>query len=172
VIAVPLTALVVFINDITGMSTFLPAVGEAVAGVSSVLAVANPRRFPQDAARLIRLARQQGWELIPLHVAPKPLATSRAPARRRARAFTDEQRRLISERTRAALAIRREQGVRLGRPPTVPALAVEYIVMARDRGDSWSSIARTLNGSELDPAQGGRRWYASTVRAIYLRQRR
>jgi hypothetical protein len=44
------------------------------------------------------------------------------------------------------------------------------IGMARDRGYSWSSIARALNGSELDPAQGGRRWYASTVRAIYLRQ--
>ena len=150
-----------------GLHQALTALGE---GQGSVLAVANPRRLPEDAAKLIRLGRQQGWELIPLHVAPRPLPPSKAPPRRRASAFTDEQRRLISERTKAALAIRKEQGVRLGRPPTVPALAVEYIVMARDRGYSWSSIARALNGSELDPAQGGRRWYASTVRAIYLRQ--
>jgi DNA invertase Pin-like site-specific DNA recombinase len=175
-----------------GLHQALTALGE---GQGSVLAVANPRRLPEDAAKLIRLGRQQGWELIPLHVAPRPLppskapprrrasaftdeqrrliserTKSKAPPRRRASAFTDEQRRLISERTKAALAIRAEQGVRLGRPPTVPALAVEYIVMARDRGYSWSSIARALNQSELDPAQGGRRWYASTVRAIYLRQ--
>jgi DNA invertase Pin-like site-specific DNA recombinase len=175
-----------------GLGQALTALGE---GRGSVLAVANPRRLPEDAAKLIRLGRQQGWELIPLHVAPRPLppskapprrpastftnqqrrliserTKSKAPPRRPASAFTDEQRRLISERTKAALAIRKEQGVRLGRPSTVPALAVDYIVMARDRGYSWSSIARALNGSELDPAQGGRRWYASTVRAIYLRQ--
>jgi hypothetical protein len=105
-----------------------------------------------------------------LHVATVPVSSSEATPRCNGRTFTDEQRRLISEPTKAALAIREEQGVRLGRPPTMPAMAVEYIVMARDRGYSWSSIARNLNGSELDPAQGGRRWYASTVRAIYPRQ--
>jgi Resolvase, N terminal domain len=66
-----------------GLGQALTALGE---GRGSVLAVANPRRLPEDAAKLIRLGRQQGWELIPLHVAPRSLPSSKAPPRRRASA--------------------------------------------------------------------------------------
>jgi hypothetical protein len=34
------------------------------------------------------------------------------------------------------------------------------------RGVTYSQIARTLNDEGLPTAQGGRRWYLSTVRAL------
>ena len=41
--------------------------------------------------------------------------------------FAQFERRLISQRTREALAVKRANGVRLGRPPTVPRSVVRRI---------------------------------------------
>jgi hypothetical protein len=67
-----------------------------------------------------------------------------------------------------ALAIRRAQGVRLGRPPLLPADVVARIVAARRSGAGWSAIARDLDADGVATAQGGARWYPATVRAVYF----
>jgi len=69
---------------------------------------------------------------------------------------------------RDALAVKRAQGVRLGRPRELPDQVVTRIVGARDRGEGWSAIARQLDADQVPTAQGGRRWYPATVRAVYL----
>jgi len=76
--------------------------------------------------------------------------------------------RLIGQRTRDALAVRKAQGVRLGRPPVLPAEVVSRIVSAHKSGASWSSIGRALDTDGVPTAQGGARWYPATVRAVYL----
>lgn len=76
------------------------------------------------------------------------------------------ERALISDRTKAALAVRRAQGVRLGRPSALPAEVVEHILDAHERGDSLRLIAAKLTADAVPTAQGGARWYASTVRAV------
>ena len=65
--------------------------------------------------------------------------------------FAELERRLIGQRTREALAVRKAQGVRLGRPPVLPAEVVSRIVSARELGVSWSAIGRALDtdGGEL-----------------------
>ena len=70
------------------------------------------------------------------------------------------------------LAVKRLQGVRLGRPPTLPSDVVERIVIAREAGDTWSAIARRLNDDSVPTAQGGRQWYPATVRYVALSEAR
>jgi DNA invertase Pin-like site-specific DNA recombinase len=58
--------------------------------------------------------------------------------------FAQFERRLISQRTREALAVKRASGVRLGRPPTLPQAVVRRIQRQRERGDSLRKIAGDL----------------------------
>jgi DNA invertase Pin-like site-specific DNA recombinase len=80
--------------------------------------------------------------------------------------FAQFEHRLIGQRTREALAVKRASGVRLGRPPTVPRAVVRRIQRQRARGDSLRTIADSLNQDAVPTAQGGKRWYAGTVRGI------
>lgn len=82
--------------------------------------------------------------------------------------FAELERRLIGERTKAALAIRRSHGVRLGRPRTLPDEVARRIVDARGGGATWTSIASELNDECVPTAQGGQRWYPGTVRAVAI----
>jgi DNA invertase Pin-like site-specific DNA recombinase len=82
-------------------------------------------------------------------------------------AFAVLERRLISQRTRDGPAIKRAQGVRLGRPRTLPDSVRRRIRRERDAGKSWSSIVAGLNDEKVPTAQAGTRWHVSTVRKIY-----
>lgn len=83
--------------------------------------------------------------------------------------FGQFERRLIGQRTREALAAKKASGVKLGRPPTMPKAIVRRIQRQRARGDSLRAIADTLNSDQVPTAQGGKEWYAATVRHVLLR---
>jgi DNA invertase Pin-like site-specific DNA recombinase len=115
-----------------------------------------------DASSLLLLAERQRWDLVALD--------REMDITYRASVLTEEQRRIIGQRTAEALAIKKAQGVRLGRPPQIPENVVAAILGAYEEGHGWSAIARALNDAEVPTAQGGRRWYPSTVRAgVYSR---
>ena len=80
--------------------------------------------------------------------------------------FSQLERRLISQRTREALAVKRTQGVRLGRPSTLPRDVVKRIVDAKADGCSLRAIAASLIADCVPTAQGGAKWHASTVKAV------
>lgn len=118
-----------------------------------------------DTAKLMERARRGGWELVTCDLAidtstPAGEATASMMA-----VFSQLERRLISQRTREALAIKRAQGVRLGRPSQIPAEVVERIVAAQAGGASLRAIAAGLTADAVPTATGGR-WHASTVRAV------
>jgi hypothetical protein len=46
---------------------------------------------------------------------------------------------------------------------------VRRIQLQRARGDSFTKIADDLNEACVPTAQGGKRWYAATVRHVLLR---
>jgi DNA invertase Pin-like site-specific DNA recombinase len=75
---------------------------------------------------------------------------------------------LIGERTRQALAVKREQGIKLGRPSSVPADVREFITQARAQGYSLTAIADTLNSKNVPTAQNERKWYPSTIKALCM----
>ncbi|HSH22453.1 MAG TPA: recombinase family protein [Acidimicrobiales bacterium] len=79
--------------------------------------------------------------------------------------FAQFERRLISERTVAALASKRAAGVQLGRPRTLPAEVEERIRAERAAGASHRAIAERLNDDGIPGAQGGR-WHATSVARV------
>ena len=80
--------------------------------------------------------------------------------------FAQVERRRIGERTREALAVRRAQGVQLGRRSGVPPAVVRRIRRQRASGRTLAWIAAKLNADGVPTAQGGRAWHPATVRYV------
>jgi DNA invertase Pin-like site-specific DNA recombinase len=76
------------------------------------------------------------------------------------------ERRLISQRTRDALAAKRAAGVRLGRPSAVPREVVERIVTERATGATLKDIATGLTTDQVPTARGGAAWSTGTVQSV------
>ena len=123
------------------------------------------RKF-RDAVDLMETAADEGW---PLYIADidADLTTSngRLVARMLA-AISEDERDRIRQRTKAALAAKKAAGVRLGRPSTLSREVVVRIVDDRRAGISFGKIAEALNTDGVPTAQGGRKWYAATVKAV------
>jgi DNA invertase Pin-like site-specific DNA recombinase len=80
--------------------------------------------------------------------------------------FAEYEKELIGQRTRDALAVKRSQGVRLGRPPAIPRATRSKIVRWREKDWSLTKIANRLNETGEPTAHGGARWWPATVRAV------
>lgn len=76
---------------------------------------------------------------------------------------------LISDRTKAALAVRKAQGVQLGRRPSVPRAVIDRITRERATGATWAAIADGLNADATPTGQGGSKWFPNTVSRIHKR---
>jgi DNA invertase Pin-like site-specific DNA recombinase len=142
------------------------------AGDAKALVVAKLDRLSRsllDFAGLMAKAQRQGWGVITLDVQVDTSTASGEAMANMLATFAQFERRLIGQRTREALAVKKAAGVRLGRPPTVPASGVHRIQHQRARGDSLLVIAESLNLDRVPTAQGGARWYAATVRQVLLR---
>ena len=74
-------------------------------------------------------------------------------------------REVIGERTRAALAQLKADGVRLGRPVEQDHATRRRIADMYAEGMSLSGIARTLNDEQVPTARGGR-WHPSTIKRV------
>jgi DNA invertase Pin-like site-specific DNA recombinase len=142
------------------------------AGRGTVLMVAKLDRLSRsvhDATGLLLRADRAGWGLIALDANVDTTTPQGAAMTQVLAVFAELERRLIGERTKAALAVKRAQGITLGRPRTLPAEVIQRIQSAHAAGASWSAIARELNTDAVPTAQGGTRWYPATVRLIATR---
>ena len=83
--------------------------------------------------------------------------------------FAQFERRLIGQRTKEALEVKKASGVRLGRPPQIPRSVVRRIQRQRARGETLRAIAESLNRDNVPTAQGGAEWDAATVRYVLLK---
>jgi DNA invertase Pin-like site-specific DNA recombinase len=147
------------------------ALEDLAAGAASALMVAKLDRLSRsvhDASGVMLQAQRQGWGLIALDVAVDTTTPQGEAMAHMASVFAQLERRLIGQRTADALAVKKAQGVRLGRPLTLPIDVADRILTARARGDGWTTIARALNEAQVPTARGGRRWYPSSVRAVVL----
>jgi DNA invertase Pin-like site-specific DNA recombinase len=160
---------------ISGKSLVRPALTAALEDLDArhgdVLMVAKLDRLTRsvhDASGLMQRSEKSGWGLVALDA---PVDTTTPAGRAMAQilsVFAELERRLIGERTKAALAVKRSQGVVLGRPRTLPARVVQRIVRERQAGRTWTAIADGLNGDRVATAQGGLRWYPATVRSVEM----
>lgn len=150
-----------------------PALGAALdqlaahrAGALVVAKLDRLSRSLPDAAALLARSGREGWRLVALDVAVDTTTPQGEVVAHIIGAFAQFERRLIGQRTREALAVKRSQGVRLGRPRSLPSPVVAGIVRARASGDSLPAIADRLTTSGVPTGQGGLRWYPSSVAAV------
>ncbi len=136
-------------------------------GEAAGLVVAKMDRLSRsllDFTTIMAEAQQQGWNLIALDC-PVDLGTPMGEAMVSVAAvFSQLERRMISDRTKAALAVKKAQGVRLGRPRVMPDHVVARIARERTSGRSLRQIADGLNDDGVPTVRGGTQWYASTIR--------
>ncbi len=119
-----------------------------------------------DFTRIMAEAQKQGWALVALDCAVDTTTPAGEAMAHMLATFAQFERRLISQRTREALAIKKARGDRLGRPRTMPDELRERIRRMHAAGESLAAIARTLTAEHVATAQGGVRWYPSTVQAV------
>lgn len=79
------------------------------------------------------------------------------------------ERRMISQRTRDALASRQRAGMKLGRPIRLDPDTEGMICTLAKTGASLRGIATELNRAGVPTSQGGTTWRASSVKAILSR---
>lgn len=122
-----------------------------------------------DFATLLERAAQRGWDLVVLDLAVDTTTPHGEFLAHVMAALAQWERRIIGQRTKEGLAVKRAQGVRLGRPPVLQDQLVKRIRRLHAAGQSLGAIARQLNADAVPTAQGGREWYPSTVKAVLHR---
>lgn len=139
------------------------------AGAASALMVAKLDRLSRsvsDASGILDRSARAGWSVLSCDMAVDTTTPAGEAAASMMIVFSQLERRLISQRTKDALAVKKAAGVRLGRPSTLPAEVVAEIVDAWRAGVSINAIARELTARAVPTARGGVKWYASTVKAV------
>ncbi len=125
---------------------------------SPVLVVAKLDRLARSLstyAQLLDRARRNGWHLLALD-APDATTPHGEAMQAMTAVFAQLERRLISQRTKEALAAARARGVQLGRPSLVDdATAAEILRLRRRRRLSGEGIARELNARGVPGPTGG-----------------
>lgn len=154
----------------TGLKAALTALDGHVAAALVVAKLDRLSRSLLDFAALMEQSRRKGWALVALDLGVDTTTPSGEMMASVLAVFAQFERRLIGQRTREALAVKREQGVRLGRPRVVSTTTVAEIQRLRSHGKSLAAIADRLNLGRRETAHGGRRWYVSTIQAV-LRSR-
>lgn len=164
-----------FVEDagFSGRSRGRPGLTEALealrGGEAAGLIVSKIDRLSRsliDFATLMAEAQRQGWALVALD-APVDLSTPTGEAMASIVAtFSQLERRLIGQRTREALAVKRGQGVRLGRPPAIKPEIANRIRQARASGATLREIAERLNRDGVPTPRGGTQWRPSSFGRI------
>jgi DNA invertase Pin-like site-specific DNA recombinase len=123
-------------------------------------------RNTRDFLELVERAQRNGWALVILDL---DLDTSTAAGRLVATMFAavaEWERGVISERTSAALQVKKDQGVKLGTPVATDPATVGLIVALAGEGLSSRAIAARLRDEGVRTATGKRGWSSSTVAGI------
>jgi len=140
-------------------------------GEADVLVAAKGDRLSRSLLHFIELierSARHGWALVTLDAGMDTTTPHGKAMAQVAGVFAELERELIAERTREALAVKKALGVKLGRPVAMPKEVRRRIERMRGRGLGWTDIARRLNTDGVPTAQGGQRWYPSTVRAMFV----
>jgi DNA invertase Pin-like site-specific DNA recombinase len=126
-------------------------------------------RSVNDVCQVGDMARYYGWNLILLDCnidTTTPYGTAQLNMMA---TFAQLERELIGLRTKEALAVKKAQGVRLGRPVLQSRETEAKVIELREQGLSMADIAEKLNNENVPTATGKAKWYASTVSNILSR---
>lgn len=150
-----------------------PGLAAAIAtierGEAAALIVAKLDRLSRsllDFSALMERSRKRHWALVALDLGVDTTTPAGEMMANVLAVFAQFERRLIGQRTREALAVKRSQGVHLGRRSTLARSTRLRIVTLRAGGNSYAAIAGRLNRNRVATGQSGRQWYPSSIQAV------
>ncbi len=149
-----------------GITDTLERLGKGHGGVLVVSKLDRLSRSLLDFAGLMDKAKKEGWRLVVLDLAIDTTTASGALMANVMASFAEYERRLISDRTSAALQAKKAQGHRLGRPRTIGDEVLARAVSERSQGSTLQAIADGLNADAVPNARGGRQWHRSSVSGL------
>lgn len=141
-------------------------------GGAETLVVARLDRLSRslyDFTGVVERSDREGWAVVALDFGVDTTTPAGEMMVNVLAVFARYERRIISQRIKDALAVKKANGVRLGRPRAVPPPVRERIVRERVEGATLAQIADRLNEEGVPTVKRGARWHPSTVGAI-LRQ--
>jgi DNA invertase Pin-like site-specific DNA recombinase len=156
-------------KSLKGRPAALAALEAVRAGRAAGLLVAKMDRLSRsvvDGAGLMERAAQECWAL---HFADLDIDTSTPAGEMAANIIisgSQYERRLISQRTRDALAAKRARGERLGATPALPLEVTRRILAERANGRTFQAIADGLTAEGIPTARGKTRWFPATIKAV------
>jgi DNA invertase Pin-like site-specific DNA recombinase len=156
-------------NGRHGLADALARLERGEAGGLVVAKLDRLSRSVIDAAQTIDLFRRRGWNLVILDLGLDLSSPMGEMAANMAAVFAQFERRVIGERTKAALAAKRARGEKLGGLPQIAAIVEHKVLSLRERGLSMAAIADELNASGVPTVKDGARWHASTVQRVLVR---
>lgn len=161
---------------LSGKSLNRPGLHRAVesieAGAAQVLVTAKLDRLSRsliDFASLMERSRRRGWGIVALDLGVDTSTPQGEMMASVMASFAQYERRLIGQRTKEALAVKRSEGVVLGRPRITRPETVAAVMALRAKGLTYRAIATELERQGHQPPHGGDRWHNNTVRRICLR---
>ena len=129
-------------------------------------------RSTQDFLSIVDRSQKNSWRLALLDIGLDTATPQGRFVVTIMAAMAEMERGMISERAKDIHKDRREQdkrwGIDLGPKPIVEEDIRIKIKQLRDKGISYHAIANHLNSENINTSNGGKEWYASTVRHTYL----
>jgi DNA invertase Pin-like site-specific DNA recombinase len=124
-------------------------------------------RSLQDFADIMALSQKHKWSLVALDLGVDTSTPVGEMVAGIMASISQFERKLIGQRTKEALAAKKERGEKVGRTSTVSEKTLWDLQTYRGRGYTYAYIAGLMNDSGVEPPQAhGKMWYASSVRAV------
>lgn len=123
-------------------------------------------RDVHDGTGVLRMAVRESWGLVAIDLAVDTTTDTGRMMLQMRLMVAEQERLLISRRTRDALAAKRAQGVRLGRPSQLPEAVILRVLAERAAGVTLQAIADGLASDNVATAQGGSKWFPATVAKV------
>jgi DNA invertase Pin-like site-specific DNA recombinase len=152
-----------------GLQTALSILGEGRAKILCVAKLDRLSRSVGDFVSLADRATREGWSIVALDIALDMTTPQGSLVAQMMATFAEFERRVTAERTREGLAEARARGVKLGRPQAIPSQLLGRMRVLRAEGWTLQRIADQLTAEGVTTAQGGRRWWSSTISAALAR---
>ena len=145
------------------------ALEELERGRADALVVAKLDRLSRsmlDFTAVMARAQKQDWALVALDCAVDTTTPAGEAMAHVLATFAQFERRLIGQRTREALAVKKKQGVQLGRPTSISPQLARRIRSMRSRGLTLQAICDRLNSEGVPTPRGGSAWRPTSLRAV------
>lgn len=154
-------------DKLYGRIAAITAIRTGMANVLVVNTLDRSSRSMADGAKLVADAKVEGWCIVGLDGTDSE-TVSQLTAHARL-LVAEEERELISKRTKQGLIRARQAGKQLGKPSTIDRDTVRRILKQRNAGCGTKAIAKCLTESGV-PAPKGGAWSYSTVRRVLDRE--